>query len=218
MTNTTYETATGRSWAYHGGLRHVFGYRGSICGEAPKADEGSDGPTCGRCVELSGAGDYILKAREGAARRYRFPTLCIHGAGCGGYVSFSWDGETIRRPDVTLHLALIQYGHTVMGGCDNSPPTHACDCEERLAELGDPLAAVGVESDTGWVGARGGRCITDYARTVQFVRPPTGDELDQVKEYLIRKNCPGWTPLACVEDPFSGGTKFCFKTTMDSSD
>ena len=76
-----------------------------------------------------------------------------------------------------------------------------------------------IVSDTGWNARNGGRCITDFTRTVKFSSMPDDDEKKTFMDFL-RANKPGWTPLSgggwCLDG--EGQAFSSFHCTWDSSD
>jgi hypothetical protein len=234
------EYASGNDWIVYDGKAHlcrvspyvksrngdgpIYGYRvKSACDvevEAPvgyktdMTDEYVRAPLCETCVAQATVGDFLLRIRTSEDRRYRIPMLVVDGCGCGGHVAFCFGLGSVMRGDIALQLALIQYG-TTMANWDNGPPTHACDCDKRLAEINTKVKALPVIEDGGWKGRSGGRCITDYTREVKFSRDLTEAELDLWIEHLRRKDCPGWTGVGCRR---CDEGRYVFTTTMDSSD
>ena len=69
-------------------------------------------------------------------------------------------------------------------------------------------------NDSGWKGAYGGRCITDYDRSIEFSEELTDEEIETVRQYLIENDSPGWTPMKV----YANGKVYKFATTNDSSD
>lgn len=64
------------------------------------------------------------------------------------------------------------------------------------------------------------RGIYDYNRRLEFTRPLTPAEIEQVKEWLRNDNCPGWTGISARPEHYHqwDDTVWFFSTTMDSSD
>lgn len=89
------------------------------------------------------------------------------------------------------------------------------DCLPKLRELFDAMPKV---SDSGWVtqsSSNPTRGIMDYQRTIEFARALIDRDLELVKMYLSRDNCPGWTGISCLPMP---NNTYAFSTTHDSSD
>lgn len=144
-----------------------------------------------------------------------FPTLTVC-SGCGGHKGHM-RGKTVEDPGLSWRIALVQFGHSTCRHYDNEPPSHACNCESRLAQLEVEIAKLPLVKDGGW-GRAGGlphRGITDYARTMEFSRDLTQEELGLLREWLQRKDCPGWTGVRAAH--YSEG-QYGFTTTWDSSD
>jgi len=144
-----------------------------------------------------------------------FPTLSVC-SGCGGYKSV-FRSEDIAGPRLAWRTALVQFGDSTCKNFDNDPPSHPCNCEARLKELDEQIAALPLVSDSGWSGAGGipRRGIRDYARSMEFSRELEEDEMDLLREWLQRKDCPGWTGVMVRRH---GGGRYGFTTTWDSSD
>jgi hypothetical protein len=90
------------------------------------------------------------------------------------------------------------------------------DCIEKLEEIFNNLPIV---NDTGWdMNERSSiplRGIKDYDRVIEFEVDLTTEEMDLLKQYLARDNCPGWTGINTKR--LSPGV-YMFSTTYDSSD
>lgn len=144
-----------------------------------------------------------------------FPTLTVC-SGCGGHKGYLREGAR-DDPSLAWRIALVQFGDRTCRQWDNEPPDHACDCAKRLAQLDSQISDLPLLKDGGWKRAGGlpHRGITDYARIMEFSRELTPDELGLLREWLRRKDCPGWTGVRVA--PYGGG-KYRFTTTWDSSD
>lgn len=115
-------------------------------------------------------------------------------------------------------LAAIAFGAGTMKTYDNVlPDFRPDDTEDRLKIILVELERHGVEvvEDSGWRGRPGGRCITDYSRTVTFSTTPSDADLALFQEMLSLDECPGWTSIGSHQVNFA---KYIFTTTMDSSD
>ena len=90
------------------------------------------------------------------------------------------------------------------------------DCFDKLKELYNALPII---EDSTWDMNRGSsivrRGIMDYDRVIKFERDLTNIEMELLKQYLARDNCPGWTGIL---DRKLGVGKYSFSTTIDSSD
>ena len=151
-------------------------------------------------------------------KRAAFPLICVC-SGCGGCSGLYTNGVTLKDPELTLRAALVQFGHVTCRSCDNIPDSRACDCARAMDRLGGTMDAIGVAEDSGWklderssIPIRG---IRDYDRTIQFARQLTAEELDDVREWLQRDKCPGWTGVMANN---LGDGRYAFRTTWDSSD
>lgn len=80
--------------------------------------------------------------------------------------------------------------------------------------MSNPLKSK-ILSESNWVGAKGGRCITDYTKRIVFQSEPSQDELTQVKTFLRDNDCPGWTGVTVYK---RDNVTYDFLTTLDSSD
>ncbi len=73
--------------------------------------------------------------------------------------------------------------------------------------------------DSGWslneATSRPMRGIRDYERTIKFSREPSKDELDAIRKFLRKTNCPGWTGVSIK---VISTTHYRFETCYDSSD
>jgi len=159
--------------------------------------------------------EYDPKIHE---RRVTFPTIC-GCSGCGGYSGICYNGGVHKDPELAYKIALVQFGHSTIRNFDNAPPSHPCNCEQRLKELKGAVSKLSIKSDTGWnldertsILSRG---IRDYHRVIVFERDLTSDEMNDFKEFLQRDKCPGWTGIQCRCLPDGA---YRFTTTWDSSD
>lgn len=149
---------------------------------------------------------------------FPFPMLCRCCA-CHGYTStYSHDHKENNDPNMAYYLALVEFGYSVCKRCDNYPPNHACDCDERFAYLKQVVSTIKIKKDSLWVfneqTSRPHRGLRDYSRKIEFEKDLTKDEMELFKEYLQKDNCPGWTPIWFKKD----GKVYTFSTTWDSSD
>lgn len=145
--------------------------------------------------------------------RMNMPTFS-HGP--RGYRAAS--GEGGNNAVLNCFLATIAFGASTMQNYDNCiPDFRPDDTEERLAIVREELDFMNVivVEDSGWKGRSGGRCITDYTRSVLFNVAPTMEELALFREMLSLDKSPGWTGIGCRK---LGVAQFTFTTTMDSSD
>ncbi len=220
------ETATGCKWRTVKNTTHLFRYGNSICSNMSMGPVETDdvyAPVCTRCLKLAAAGDFIEKNwnEHTGTRQYNFPTVAVHGTGCGHISSFFWRRDVELKevrddvPQLAFQIALLKHGYDSMVRWDNAPPEHACDCDRILKEMGNPLENIGILEDSGWTGRNGGRCITDYTRKIVFKKNLTPDEERLVVNFLTRKDCPGWTG---VHQRQLYGNTYMYTTTMDSSD
>jgi hypothetical protein len=89
------------------------------------------------------------------------------------------------------------------------------DC---LPKINDEFTKLPMVSDYGWeiqsssIPRRG---IMDYQRTIEFARALTEREVELVRMYLARDNCPGWTGIGYR---YMSNNTYTFNTTHDSSD
>jgi hypothetical protein len=146
-----------------------------------------------------------------------FPTIGVC-SGCGGFNRVFME-KTIRDPWLTLRVSLIQFGKSTCRHFDSGPPDHVCDCEARLAVLEKTANALPLLEDSGWsldertsIPIRG---IRDYSRKMVFGRSLSSEEMDDLREWLQRKECPGWTGISVRSE---GQGSYMFRTTWDSSD
>ena len=169
------------------------------------------------CCSLEDDGSEVRSALKLDAKWGVFPTLTVC-SGCGGYVSAARGmDEKGKDPKLAWRVALVQFGDSTCKNYDNAPPSHACNCAERVAELDKEIAALPLVKDSGW-GKAGGlphRGITDFARNMKFSRDLETEEMNTLREWLQRKECPGWTGVMVRT---YGGGKYGFTTTWDSSD
>lgn len=74
-------------------------------------------------------------------------------------------------------------------------------------------------NDTEWKGSWGGRCITDYSRSITVKKELSESEVEDVVQWLRSNKCPGWTPIRhCLVSSENGEFMYRFTTTYDSSD
>lgn len=163
-------------------------------------------------------GDISPASVRSALRRYEdgkwgFPTICVC-SGCGGYSALVGGPED---PGLAWRVALVQFGAIMCRHYDNDPPARTCDCETRLAMLDRHVAELPLVQDSGWktTGGLPHRGITDFGRTMRFARDLTPEETDLLREWLQRKDCPGWTGIRMRN---CGDGEYGFTTTWDSSD
>jgi len=151
-------------------------------------------------------------------RRVFFPTLCVC-SGCGGYSAVFHSGKTHKDPELAFQVALVQFGYSTIQHYDNDPPSHPCNCEQRLQELRKEVEKLTIVTDGGWnmneATSRPIRGIRDYDRVIQFERNLSSEELKTFGEFLQRDKCPGWTG---IHSKHLGEGKYQFSTTWDSSD
>lgn len=90
------------------------------------------------------------------------------------------------------------------------------DCFDKLKEL---FGALPITDDSTWNMNKASsiprRGIRDYDRIIKFKRDLTEVEMDLLKQYLARDNCPGWTGIHVMR--LNSGV-YKFSTTYDSSD
>lgn len=160
--------------------------------------------------------DVIKVQRKGAERTVLFPVLTVC-SGCHRPASLLHENEEVKDPQLAYEVHLIQFGHQIIGRFDNSPCSGPCRCEEELLTLREAFSKLPVMEDSGWErdGGNSRRGITDWVRTIEFVRPLTSEELAGVVRLLQKDECPGWTGVRVREYP---GTVYHFTTTWDSSD
>lgn len=167
------------------------------------------------CCEL-GDSDPDVRSVLALDRKWgMFPTQSVC-SGCGGYRGV-FRKDSIGGPHLAWRTALVSFGEQTCKHFDNTPPSHPCDCDVRLAELDKEIAKLPLEKDSGWMKAGGlpHRGITDFARNMEFERDLTEEEMLTLREWLQRKDCPGWTGV--MKRTFGSG-KYGFTTTWDSSD
>lgn len=167
------------------------------------------------CCQLGDARFKVRSALKLGEKWGVFPTLSVC-SGCGGHSGYL-RGKTVKVPDLAWRLALVQFGNTTCKHYDNEPPSHACDCKEKLRELDRQVGELPLVSDSGWKRSGGipRRGITDYARSMEFSRDLAPEEVDLLREWLQRKDCPGWTGIGMRAH---GKGRYGFTTTWDSSD
>lgn len=167
----------------------------------PKAPEKQG--MCPGCVEKATSGDLLVRRTDELSRqsddprrKFNWPTLCVC-SGCGGYRSVYFMAGDVKRPDLALELALMQFGLSYLGRYANSPPSlsQVCQCETRVAELRKAVDALPWVSRGEWVrtGGNAQRGINDFSRTLQLSRQLTQEELSLVSEWLQKDACPGYT-------------------------
>lgn len=71
-------------------------------------------------------------------------------------------------------------------------------------------------NDSKWNSSYGGRCITDFKRTVEFETEPTQNEIAELSSQF-ETDKPGWTDLYCRKDNTNPKLVHFF-CTNDSSD
>jgi len=147
-----------------------------------------------------------------------YPLLC-GCSGCGGQSGYYSGGKMVKDPWQAFRLALIQFGDKMCRMCDNYPPSKICDCEQRLGKLQRAVDRLPIVGDTGWSlnkrTSRPMRGIRDYDRSMVFGRDLSKDEMLDLREWLAKKDCPGWTGIM-VRKHETG--RYSFTTTWDSSD
>lgn len=160
--------------------------------------------------------DVIKVGRVGSRRVPYFPVVCACHQ-CGGYTGVHWEGKT-QFPELAYEVALVQYGFSHLGKYDMGPPVkNICNCELELERLRKQMKLLpSIVNDTGWKGRSGGRCITDYTRSIEFEQPLTDEEVGVLRGFVSRDNCPGMTGVGCYvgQQP----NIYIFNTTWDSSD
>ncbi len=121
--------------------------------------------------------------------------------------------------NVTANLFFIGNGvgySIVQDYWDKSVKFFKFDC---IDVLGDIFASLPITNDTGWNMNKNSsiphRGIRDYDRTIEFDRDLTEEEMDLVKQFLARDDCPGWTGVHSMR--LKSGV-YRFHTTWDSSD
>lgn len=81
---------------------------------------------------------------------------------------------------------------------------------------------VSVVSDTSWVHDKfssiSRRGINDYNREIVFNRELFPVEIDYLRKWLAKNNCPGWTGVWIRPSKVESGFKYSCSTTWDSSD
>lgn len=84
----------------------------------------------------------------------------------------------------------------------------------RLKEIGIKIKVL---SDSGWgKGVTGGRCISNFTRTITFSKELNEEEIITISKILEDDDkCPGWTGVSSFE---KGNNSYGFSTTWDSSD
>ncbi|MHA2280078.1 MAG: hypothetical protein ACXAC5_04275 [Promethearchaeota archaeon] len=123
------------------------------------------------------------------------------------------------KGNVSAHLFHIDNGvgyAIVQRYWDKDVKFFKFDCFNKLKELFDNLPII---EDSTWDMNKGTsiirRGIKDYDRVIKFERDLTEEEMDLLKQYLARDNCPGWTGIHVMR--LNSGV-YKFSTTMDSSD
>jgi hypothetical protein len=175
-------------------------------------DKPDDQLTLSDVMQIWGCTRYVDGKIDGFTRQYSFPLVCCC-QGCGS-PSALYTNRAIKRPDLAYEVSLLQYGQA-MAGWDNPPPTK-CRCEERVKVLKEELKNLPpIESDTGWSGWSGGRCIVDYGRTVKFSAPVDPDMMEKYIELIGRTDRPAGQYFngRQADDRTVG-----FSATCDSSD
>lgn len=138
--------------------------------------------------------------------------------GCGGYKNVRVGREAIEDPELTLRVALIEYGYAVIKHDDRDIPCRKCNCKEELPKLRKFVESLAIKHDSGWytlgssIPSRG---IHDYERAITFLQELIPEELEKVRLWLRLDNCPGYTHLTAI--PVGKGV-YRFQTTCDSSD
>lgn len=115
-------------------------------------------------------------------------------------------------------MALVEYGYSGISNWDNAPPSHACDCADRLVVLSEKVLDLPIKNWGKWENARTSVPhigIHDFVRKIETHRALTTEEIDLLAEFLAKDNCPGWTGVIIVE---SGRFVYACRTTWDSSD
>lgn len=222
------ETASGNLWRCKEedgkNVLHLFAY-GSVMSCIGKRESYFDvvkmpsheDTVCNICMSMATAGDFVVKeVFINNERKYKFPTLGVCGTGCGGYTMFYWRGLSVKDPEKTLHMALLQHGLS-MRHWDNSPPSQKCDCGLVKLEMGELLTRLNMVADTNWHASGGSafRGITDYVRTITFNDSLSSEDYDMLKEFVNRFDNPGYCNKHVVEQKPG---MYVFHSTMDSSD
>lgn len=184
--------------------------------------------------------DVIERRGQYGQYRFHYPTLCVHGTGCGGYHSMYFGTryklpiifngrkfpDQIKDGELAWMIALIQWGYSYQTFDNGAPYPNFCNCDERIRELDDTIKQMQnygvIESIGEWklVGGIPSRGICDYKREILTNWMPSPTDEETLKEWVLIKDNPGYCGRGMTKQIIGENRKvvYTFTSTMDSSD